>query len=111
MALVIKKWSVSETAGQNGEYVHIHGREAGLLSFILSLLGIDPTTTLVVDAKSIYREEGSLAGFARTVTPISHVTTAGFGYKKPWKKALVIAVILGVILVFIPVIGQLLTFS
>lgn len=107
MALVIKKWKVSETAGQNGEFVHIHGREAGLLSFILSLLGVDPTTTFIVDAKSIRHEQGSLAGFERTVTPISAVAAAGFGYIKPWKKALIIAIIIGVILVFIPVIGQL----
>jgi|GEM_PF-358623 len=107
MALVIKKWSVSENAGQNGEFVHIHGREAGLLSFILSLLGVDPTTTFIVDAKSIRHEQGSLTGFERTVTPISQVASAGFGYIKPWKKALIIAIILGVILVFIPVIGQL----
>lgn len=106
MALVIKKWSVSETAGNNGEFVHIHGREAGLLSFILSLIGVDPTTTFVVDAKSIRLEKGSLRGFERTVTPIPHVSTASFGYKKPWLKALVISIATGFILFFIPILGQ-----
>lgn len=107
MALVIKTWNVSETAGQNGEFIHIHGRQSGLISFALSLLGISPTTTLVVDAQSIRLEQGSLAGFKRSVTPILHVSTTSAGYKKPWKAALVITAILGVLLLFMPVFGQL----
>lgn len=107
MALVIKQWNATETADQNGEFVRIHGRQAGLLSFSLSLLGVDPTTTLVIDARSVRLEQGSLAGFKRTVTPLSQIASAGFGYAKPWKKATIIAVILGAILTFIPIIGWL----
>ena len=107
MALVIKQWNATETADQNGEFVRIHGRQAGLLSFFLSLLGVDPTTTLVVDAKSVRLEQGSLAGFERTVTPLSQIASAGFGYAKPWKKAAIIAVIVGALLTFIPIIGWL----
>lgn len=107
MTLAIKTWHVTDTAGENGEFVHIHGRESGLISFFLALLGISPTTTLVVDAKSIRLEQGSLSGFDRSVTPISQVTTVSFGYVKPWKQAIVITAILGMLLVFMPIFGQL----
>ena len=108
MAQVIKRWSASETADSNGEYVRIHGREGGLFSFLLSLVGVDPTTTLVVDGRSISCEQGSLAGFERSVTPISKIASATFGYAKPWKKAIVIGAICALILTPLPIIGWLL---
>jgi hypothetical protein len=72
-----------------------------------SLLGVDPTTKLVVDGRIVRLEQGSLAGFERTVTPLSQIASAGFGYKQPWKKAAIMAVIVGAILTFIPIIGWL----
>jgi hypothetical protein len=104
MALVIKQWNASETPDSSGEYVRIHGREAGLINFLLSFLGIDPTTTLAVDGKSVRLEKGSLAGFARSVTPLTRVASASYGYFKPWKKAVIIAA-LAILVMSIPVIG------
>lgn len=110
MELVIKQWSVSSTPDDSGEYVRIHGREAGLLRFLLSLVGIDPTTTLAVDARSVRFEQGSLAGFEKRVTPLTSVSTASYGYFKPWIAAIIIAgwgvaMLVFIPMVFIPVIG------
>jgi hypothetical protein len=93
MALVIKSWIANESPDSNGEFVRVHGREAGLVSFLLSLIGVDPITTLSVDGKSVRFEQGSLAGFARRVTPLPNVSSASYGYFKPWKKASIIAAI------------------
>jgi len=75
MALVIKSWIANESPDADGEYVQVHGREAGLVSFLLSLIGVDPTTSFSVDGKSVRLEQGSLAGFQRRVTPLTSVAT------------------------------------
>ena len=93
MALVIKEWFVSEVPNKDGVYVQIKGREAGIISFLLSLVGIDPTLSLVVDKNNIRSEEGSLSGFWWGITPINNVCAGSYGYGKPWKTALMIGVV------------------
>lgn len=46
MALVIKKWYGNVNQNQSNHYVEIEARESGLLSWLLSLLKIDPTYRL-----------------------------------------------------------------
>lgn len=106
MLLVIKQWSASTTPDEGDEYVRIHGREAGLFSFLFSLVGIDPTTTLAVDARSVRFEAGSLAGFKKQVTPLPSVSTAIHGYFKPWIAANIVAGVGIVMMVFLPAIGK-----
>ena len=49
MSLVLKSWTAKEEGiDEEGNYVYIAGRESGILSWILSLVGIDPTTTIKV---------------------------------------------------------------
>ncbi len=93
MAHVIKEWFVSEAPNKEGVYVKIKGREGGIISFLLSLVGIDPTVSLVVDKDNIRFEEGSWSGFFLRVTPIEKLCSGGYGYAKPWKIAVLIAVI------------------
>lgn len=100
MALVIKEWRASEKPDSNGVFVRISGREAGVVNFVLSLIGIDPTTSLTIDQSAIRVEEGSLAGFSRRVTPLGNLCSGGFGYAKPWKAAVAIGA-LGVVLGFV----------
>lgn len=91
MALVIKSWFVNPNPPTGQLYVQIVGRESGLISFVLSLLGIDATTTLAVNARHIEFETGSLSGFERVITPMEHVSSTYYGRIKPWKTALIIA--------------------
>lgn len=93
MALVIKSWSVKSNPAVGEPYVKVVARESGLLSFILSLLGIDATTTLQVSATRIEFERGSLSGFIRRLTLFEHIGSTFYGRNKPWKTALVIFVI------------------
>ncbi len=90
MALVIKSWSVKSNPALGEPYVKVVARESGLLSFILSLLGIDATTTLQVSATRIEFERGSLSGFIRRLTLFEHIGSTFYGRNKPWKTALVI---------------------
>lgn len=101
MALAIKQWAATERPQAGGEFVRIHGREAGLLNWLLSFLGIDPTTTLCIDGRSVRLEQGSLGGFMRVVTPLPKVATAVYGYAKPWRTALVIAAVGVALLAFV----------
>ena len=107
MALVIKQWHASDKPDAKAEYVRIEGREAGLISFLLSLLKVDPTTTFVVDARSVLHEQGSLAGFRRVMAPLKNVSSVSSGYSKPWKGALIIGGIMAAVLTFLPIIGWL----
>ncbi len=94
MALVIKSWNATETPGEDGIYVSIVGRQEGFLSWLLSVMGIDATTTLRVDRDTVYFEAGSLAGFQQRVIPLANLSSAYFGYAKPWQLALAIGFVL-----------------
>lgn len=94
MALVIKKWQAGRTANQEGNYVHLIGREAGLFAWILSLIGIDPTTEIEIKEHLIIFTAGSLSGKQKRVIPMKSVCSAYYGYVKPWQAALVIGFLL-----------------
>ena len=93
MALVIKKWYASRTANQQGNYVHLVGRESGLFAWILSLIGIDPTTEIEIKEDLILFTAGSLSGKQKRVIPMRSVCSAYYGYVKPWQMALVLGVL------------------
>ena len=93
MEYVIKEWFVDETPNSEGVYVKIKGREGGIISFLLSWVGIDPTVMMIVDTGSIRFEKGSWSGFFRRITPMDKLCAGGYGYQKPWKTALVMALI------------------
>lgn len=90
MALVIKSWSIKSQPAPGEPHVRVVARESGFWSFILSLLGIDATTTLEVSSTRIEFEHGSLSGFIRRMTPFGHVSSTFYGRHKPWKTALFI---------------------
>ena len=94
MALVIKKWYASKTADQAGNYVHLIGRQPGLLAWLLAKLGIDPTTEVEIKENLIIFTVGSLAGKQKRVIPMTSVCSAYYGYTKPWQIALVLGIVL-----------------
>jgi hypothetical protein len=93
VAYVIKEWFASETPNRDDVHVYITGREGGLISFLLSLIGIDPTVTLIVDKHVVRFQKGSWSGFFQSVTPLENVCSTGYGYAKPWKAAVLIAIL------------------
>ena len=86
MALVVKYWKVTSRAAPGEPNVSIIARESGLLSFVLSLFGIDATTTLQVSARHVFHERGALSGYKRTFFPLEKVASTSYGRHKPWKK-------------------------
>lgn len=94
MALVIKSWKASNSPQANGEYIRIVGREEGVLSWLLSKVGVEPITTIVVTEKVIFFNQGSLAGFQKRVIPVSRISSTYYGYSKPWQMALVLFIVL-----------------
>lgn len=94
MSLVIKKWYSSNTKNENGDFVHLVGREGGLLSWLLSLFKIDPTSEVEIKENIIKFTSSSLAGQEKRIIPMQSITSAFYGYQKPWKMALFLTVVL-----------------
>lgn len=93
-ALVIKSWKADEKPlDATGTHVSIVGRQGGLIAWILSWMGIDPTTTLLVCPERIEFSDASLAGNQSRLIPLQNVCSSYYGYHKPWKTALGILVI------------------
>ncbi len=80
-ALVLKEFSINR---EGPEYVHIVARKSGLISWILTTMGIDSTTTFRVFADRIIFEEGSLSGNLSTTMPLRSISIATCGYTKPF---------------------------
>lgn len=99
MALVIKEWNVNEDAIDEEPLVSITGRQEGILFWLLSLIKIDPTTHLKIYRDKIEISQGSFSGNKKISIPTNQVSSAYFGYTKPWKIALIIT------LIFLPAFG------
>ena len=107
MALVIKSWYAQATPDAEGNFVSIVGRQEGVLSWLLSVIGIDATTRLRIDASRIFFEAGSLAGFSQRVIPLENLSSAYFGFAKTWQTALVLGIVLAPIFLLGLIVGPL----
>lgn len=80
-ALVVKEWKVDPNAAIP---VCIRGRKAGIVAWLLSLLGFDTTTTFELHGNHVSLAEGSLAGQIREIVPLTGACNIGTGYLKPF---------------------------
>ena len=64
-------------------YVKLVGRKAGLMDWLLTLIGINTTTTLEVFEDRIEYSYGSLSGRVLEVIPLSKTSNLLCGYFKP----------------------------
>jgi len=88
-ALVIKAWRAdSKPIDQHQNFVRITGREGGLIAWLLSLMRIDPVTTIKVGLDRIEFTSASLAGIESRLIPLQSICSSYYGYHKPWKQAL-----------------------
>ncbi|AFY00131.1 hypothetical protein [Bdellovibrio bacteriovorus] len=94
MSLVIKSWKVNHNPAPNEPMISIQGRQAGLIGFMLSLVGMDPTVKFTLSNGKVTYTASSWGGTRRVVIPVSKVCTGYFGYTRPWKEALVIGMCL-----------------
>ena len=79
---ILKAFQVDES-GLTGCYLAIQCRAQGLVSFILNLMKLEPTTTLVVSEGVVSIEISSIKGKSKTMTPITQVAGFHGGYSKP----------------------------
>lgn len=87
-ALVIKSWRAeTKPIDDQNNFASITGREGGLIAWILSLMGIDSTTTILVGLERIEFSSASLAGTESRLIPLQSVCSSYYGYHKPWKAA------------------------
>lgn len=92
MALVIRDWKAdSQPVDSDGNYVVISGREEGILAYLLTLMGIDVTTTIKVSAIRVEICTNSVAGFERRLLPLSSMCSTYYGYHKPWHVCVTVA--------------------
>lgn len=104
-ALVLKEFKINP---EGEEYVHIVARKAGLISWLLTMIGVDATTIFRVYANRIEFQEGSLSGQIQTVLPLRSVSIATCGYMKP-----ILLLVFTIIFIFaaIPTFGITLIFA
>jgi hypothetical protein len=90
--LVLKKFEVNPDAET---FLEISGREAGILSFFLSLIGLDPITSFVANRESVKYETVSVKkGKSSIMVPNTAITAVVTGYRKPFELLISAAVIL-----------------
>ena len=94
-AMVISEWHVAYQPDSSGAYVSIRGRQAGLLSWILSILGVERGVRLEADTKHIKFKEGDMGGSSTRVIHLDSISSTYYGFKKPWAEAIVIIWLLG----------------
>jgi hypothetical protein len=105
MSLVVKKWYADARPNENGLYVEILARKPGVVAWLFTLIGIDDTHYLGVFFDKIIIQKSSLEGFKKTIVPIDSVSFTYFGFKKPWKKALILFFALVILSVFLASTG------
>lgn len=88
-ALVLKEWKTSDKPlDKSGNYILIRGRQPGLVAWVLAHVGVDPTTSLKVNASRVEFSRASLAGTDFRMIPLSSISSTYYGYHKPWGAAL-----------------------
>jgi hypothetical protein len=83
-ALVLRKFDVLSQPGKPEEpVIVIEGRKEGLISFFLSVVGLDATTLLVVTRGNFSMSAGSLFGQITFNVPLTSIASTQCGFSKP----------------------------
>jgi len=85
-ALVLKQFQIGEPASDT--VLHIVARQPGLMSFFLTLFGLDTETSLKVDRRSVTFSGSSLFGQMHITVPLTAVSATICGYTKSLGKLL-----------------------
>lgn len=84
MAYVVKNWQASPKPDTNGEYIRISGRKEGIVAWLLSWVGIDPTVHMTATAKNFRLEERTFWGYSSRTIPISRISEIRDGFARAW---------------------------
>lgn len=100
-AFVIKSWKVSRQPAVNENYIEISGRAGGIFAWMLNSLGISPTVRLLVREDRVMFQKGSLEGSLNVITPLENLCSTFYAFRRPWKEAVVLGIIVGAITFFL----------
>lgn len=81
--LVLRRFQIDET-GTSGANVWVEARQPGLVSFLLTVVGLDPNSSLRVTRGSISFQNSSVFGMNQVSTPLANIGAFVGGYKKPF---------------------------
>ena len=88
---VLKQWKVDvNPVDDEDHFVVIHGRQSGIIAWLLNLMDIAATTSLLVSSSRLEFRQSSLAGEEHVLVPLEKLSSSSWGYKKPWGKAIII---------------------
>ena len=97
MAYVVKEWQASPQPNENGEYIRISGRKEGIVAWLLSFFGIDPTVHMIVTAKNFKLEARTFWGYSSRSIPVSRISEIQDGFARAWLLPIIFWVIGGII--------------
>lgn len=82
--LVLQRLSTDESpSGETKPRIELAGRQQGVISFLLTLVGVSPITELRVTAEEICCNSTSLFGRQNQAVPLRAVTSVAAGTRKP----------------------------
>lgn len=79
---VLDGFSLNPTATGEEAFISISGRHKGLVSWLMTMLGMETRVELKVGAKEWVLRSGSLAGMLTTSVPLGHVQETVCGYQR-----------------------------
>ena len=83
-ALALREFLLNPDApGPSGEIIRFAGRFQGFFSWLLTILGFNPITKLVVTRQQIRLESQSAFGSRRQVIPLPHASSIAVGNSRP----------------------------
>lgn len=93
---IVQQWEVSPTPHPTThQYVNISARAPGLMSAIMSVIGMSAISKLALYDDTLVLEEGSLSGQATQMIPLDKITSVTYGFAKPYKEAMIMGITLG----------------
>ena len=90
---VLTHWHASNTPDKDGHHVNIGGRKGGIISFLLTLIGLQARVSLQVKADGLHYRTQSMFGNSTSTTPLSKITTTIYGWSRPIIESIVLAVV------------------
>jgi hypothetical protein len=82
-SMVLKKFSLNQNP-DDGNFVSIIGRKSGLLSWLLTLIGLDPQVEFIVATKDLRFYNKSLFGEKNIVMTLKNVSHINCEYSRPF---------------------------
>ena len=98
--LVLREFKIYEEASPDGLSLKIVGRASGIIAWLLTVMGFNPETTLIVSQEEVSFKSSSLYGEINRLVPLASISSSNCGYSKP-----ITFFVLGVIFVILGLIG------